>query len=114
MDPIGFGLENYDAIGRWRTEDEGKPINAAGKLPSGIPFEGPAQLQQALLTTPNVIAGAFTQKLLIYALGRPLEHYDMSTVRDIVAKSKDSDFRFSSIVFGIVNSVPFNMRRVGS
>ncbi len=114
MDPIGFGLENYDAIGRWRTEDEGKPINAAGKLPSGIAFEGPAQLQQALLSSPKVIAGAFTQNLLIYALGRPLEHYDMSTVRDIVATSKDSDYRFSSIVFGIVNSVPFNMRRVGS
>ncbi len=114
MDPIGFGLENYDAIGRWRTEDEGKPINAAGKLPSGIEFEGPAELQQALLSNPEVIVGAFTQKLLTYALGRPVEHFDMPTVREIVDKSADNDYSFSSIVFGIINSTPFNMRRVGS
>ena len=114
MDPIGFGLENYDAIGRWRTEDEGKPINAAGKLPSGIAFEGPAELQMALLSNPDVIVGAFTQKLLTYALGRPVEYYDMPTVREIVAKSADNNYRFSSIIFGIINSTPFNMRRVGS
>ena len=114
MDPIGFGLENYDAIGKWRTEDEGMPINAAGKLPSGIAFEGPAQLQQALLSKPDVIASAFTQKLLTYALGRPLEYYDMPGVRKISDKSAENDYRFSSFVFGIVNSIPFNMRRVGS
>ncbi len=114
MDPIGFGLENYDAIGRWRTEDEGIPINAAGKLPSGIGFEGPAQLQQALLSKPDLIAGAFTQKLLTYALGRPVDYYDMPAVRKITENSADNDYRFSSIVFGIVNSIPFNMRRVGS
>lgn len=114
MDPIGFGLENYDAIGRWRTEDEGKPINAAGKLPNGIEFEGPAELQQALLSNPEVIVGAFTQKLLTYALGRPVEHFDMPTVREIVDKSANNDYSFSSIVFGIINSTPFNMRRVGS
>jgi hypothetical protein len=113
MDPIGFGLENYNAIGKWRTEDEGKPINAAGKLPSGVAFEGPAELQKALLSNPEVIVSAFTQKLLTYALGRPVEYYDMPTVRDIVNKSADNEYRFSSIVFGIINSIPFN-RRVGS
>jgi hypothetical protein len=113
MDPIGFGLENYNAIGQWRTEDEGKPINAAGKLPSGIAFEGPAELQQALLSNPEVIVSAFTQKLLTYALGRPVEYYDMPTVREIVNTSADNEYRFSSIVFGIINSIPFN-RRVGS
>jgi hypothetical protein len=114
MDPIGFGLENYDAIGRWRTEDEGKPINAAGKLPSGIGFEGPAELQRALLSNPEVVVNAFTQKLLTYALGRPVEYFDMPTVRGIVAEAADNDYRFSSIVFGIINSTPFNMRRAGS
>jgi hypothetical protein len=114
MDPIGFGLENYDAIGKWRTEEEGKPINASGKLPNGIEFEGPAELQQALLSNPEIIVSAFTQKLLTYALGRPVEQFDMPTVREIIENSEDNDYRFSSIVFGIINSTPFNMRRVGS
>lgn len=114
MDPIGFGLENYDAIGRWRTEDEGKPINASGRLPSGIAFEGPAQLQQALLKDPEVFVNAFSQKLLTYALGRPVEYYDMPAVRKIVADSVKSNYRFSDIVTGIVKSVPFQMMRTGS
>jgi hypothetical protein len=114
MDPIGFGLENYDAIGRWRTEDEGEAIDASGRLPSGVAFEGPAQLQEALLTDPGVFANAFTQKLLTYALGRSVEYYDMPAVRGIVNQAAARDYRFSSIVFGIVNSVPFQMRRAGS
>jgi hypothetical protein len=114
MDPIGFGLENYNPIGKWRTEDEGKPVNAAGTLPSGEKFEGPGELQKALLAKPEVLVGTLTQKLLIYALGRPLEHYDMSSVRKVVADASGDDFRFSSIVLGIINSVPFNMRRAGS
>lgn len=114
MDPIGFGLENYDAIGQWRTEDEGKPINAAGKLPSGISFEGPAQLQEALLSEPEIFVSAFTQKLLMYALGRTIEHYDMPAVRKVVRQATPEDYKFSSIVLGIVNSLPFQMRRAGS
>lgn len=114
MDPIGFGLENYSAIGRWRTEDEGVPINAKGKLPSGIEFEGPAQLQKALLSNPEVIASAFTQHLMTYAMGRPVEYYDKPAVRKIVHDAASGEYRFSSIVFGIVNSLPFNMRRAGS
>jgi hypothetical protein len=114
MDPIGFGLENYDAIGQWRTEDEGKPINATGTLPSGVKFEGPAQLQEALLSEPEVFASAFTQKLLTYALGRPVEHYDMPSVRDIVDTASKKDYQFSSIVLSIINSLPFQQRRSGS
>jgi hypothetical protein len=113
MDPIGFGLENYDAIGQWRTEDEGKPINASGTLPGGIKFEGPGELQAALLSDPKVFVNAFTQKLLTYALGRPVAYYDMPAVRDIVDKASAEDYRFSSIVLGIINSIPFQMRRAG-
>jgi hypothetical protein len=114
MDPIGFGLENYGAIGQWRTTDAGKPINPAGRLPSGIEFQGPAELQAALLADPGIFASAFTQKLLTYALGRPLEYYDMPAVRKIVADTADADYRFSAIVLGTVNSMPFQMRRAGS
>jgi hypothetical protein len=113
MDPIGFGLENYNAIGQWRDLDAGKPINAKGRLPSGVEFEGPAELQAALMRTPDVIAGAFTQKLMTYALGRTLEHYDMPAVRKIVNEAAKDDYRFSTIVLGIVNSLPFQNRRAG-
>lgn len=113
MDPIGFGLENYNAIGQWRTEDEGKPIDASGRLPSGVEFEGPAELQMALLEDPSVFINAFTQKLLTYALGRPIEYYDMPAVRKIVNQAADNDNRLSAIVMGIVNSTPFRIRRAG-
>jgi hypothetical protein len=114
MDPIGFGLENYNAIGKWRTEDNGKPINATGRLPNGVEFEGPAELQKALLKDPEIFVNAFTQKLLTYALGRPTDYYDMPTVREIVHSAANNNYGFSSIVMGIVNSVPFQMRRSGS
>jgi hypothetical protein len=114
MDPIGFGLENYGAIGQWRTTDVGKPIDSSGRLPSGIEFQGSAELQVALLADPEVFANAFTQKLLTYALGRPLEYYDMPAVRKIVSDAADTDYRFSSIVLGTINSIPFQMRGAGS
>ncbi|NNE38867.1 MAG: DUF1592 domain-containing protein, partial [Gammaproteobacteria bacterium] len=114
MDPIGFGLENFNPIGQWRTEDAGEPIDSSGMLPDGSAFQGPAELQKALLSNSEVIASAFTQKLLTYALGRDLQYYDMATVRDIVHNSKDNDYRFSDIVLGIVKSLPFTMRRTDS
>ena len=114
MDPIGFGLENFNPIGQWRTEDAGVPIDSSGMLPDGSEFQGPAELQQALLLRSDVIASAFTQKLLTYALGRDLQYYDMATIRDIVHNSANSDYRFSAIVLGIVNSLPFEMRRTDS
>jgi len=114
MDPIGFGLENFNPIGQWRTEDAGSPIDSSGMLPDGSSFQGPAQLQRALLSQSEVIASAFTQKLLTYALGRDLAHFDMTAVRKIVHATAPQDYRFSTIVSGIVNSVPFQMRRTGS
>jgi len=114
MDPIGFGLENFNPIGQWRTEDAGQAIDSSGMLPDGSGFQGPAQLQQALLKQSSVIADAFTQKLLTYALGRDLEYYDMPAVRHIVQVSAGNEYRFSDIVAGIVNSLPFKMRRTGS
>jgi hypothetical protein len=111
MDPVGFSLENYDAVGRWRTTEDGKPIDAAGGLPDGSQFEGVAGLQNALLSRPDVFAGTLTEKLLTYALGRGVESYDAPSVRRIVASARANDFKFSKIVLGIVNSTPFQMRR---
>jgi hypothetical protein len=111
MDPVGFSLENYDAVGRWRTAEAGLPIDASGGLPDGSRFEGVAGLRQALLSRPELFAATFTEKLLTYALGRGIEHYDAPAVRKIVRDSRTRDFRFSSFVLGIVNSTPFQMRR---
>jgi hypothetical protein len=113
MDPIGFGLENFDPIGQWRTVDAGQLIDSTGMLPDGSTFQGPSQLQQALLGKSPVIASAFTQKLLTYALGRDLAYYDMPAVRHIVSGAAGSEYRFSDIVSGIVNSLPFRMRNTG-
>ncbi len=111
MDPVGFSLENYDAVGRWRTAEEGKPIDASGSLPDGSKFQGVAGLQQALLSRPEVFATTFTEKLLTYALGRGVEYYDAPAVRKVVRESRSKDFRFSSFILGVVNSTPFQMRR---
>jgi hypothetical protein len=111
MDPPGFALENYDAVGRWRTVEQGKPIDAAGGLPDGSEFEGVAGLQQALLSRPELFAGALTEKLLTFALGRGVEYYDAAAVRDVVRKAKAENYRFSSLLLGITNSTPFQMRR---
>ena len=114
MDPIGFGLENFNPIGQWREDDAGAPVDSSGMLPDGSRFQGPAQLQKALLGQSRVIASAFTRKLLTYALGRDIAHYDMTAVRKIVDDAAASDYKFSLIVSGIVNSVPFQKRRTGS
>lgn len=111
MDPVGFAFENYDAVGRWRTTEDGKPVDSAGGLPDGSKFEGVDGLQQAVLKRPELFAGAFTEKLLTYGLGRGVEYYDGPAVRRIVSDAKTSDYKFSSFVLGVVNSVPFQMRR---
>ncbi|MBK5291066.1 MAG: DUF1592 domain-containing protein [Acidobacteriia bacterium] len=110
MDPPGFALENFDAVGRWRTTEEGAPIDAAGGLPDGSQFTGVAGLQQALLARPEIFAGTFAEKLLTFALGRGVEHYDAPAIRKIVQEARAGDFRFSSLIIGIVNSKPFQMR----
>jgi len=111
MDPVGFTLENYDAVGRWRAAEDGKAIDASGGLPDGSKFEGVAGLERALLSRPEVFAGVFTEKLLTYALGRGVESYDAPAVRSIVHSAQANDYRFSSFILGIVNSTPFQMRR---
>jgi len=111
MDPAGFSLENYDAVGRWRTVDDGKPIDVSGSLADGSKFEGASGLREALLSRPEAFATTVTDKLLTYALGRGVEAYDAPAVRKIVRESKNQDFRFSSLILGVVNSTPFQMRR---
>jgi hypothetical protein len=111
MDPVGFSLENYDAVGRWRTAVDGKAIDASGGLPDGSTFDGVAGLEQALLSHPDAFAATFSEKLLTYALGRGVEAYDAPAVRTIVRQAQGEDFRFSSFILGVVNSTPFQMRR---
>jgi hypothetical protein len=110
MDPVGFALENYDAVGRWRTLDGGEPIDASGALFNGVEFRGVAGLQKAILDRPDLFVTTLTEKLLIFAIGRGVAHYDAPAVRKIVRDTGAKDFRFSSIVMGIVNSMPFRMR----
>src|SRR6185369_9658525 len=107
MDPIGFALENYDAVGRWRTLDEFVPIDASGKLPDGSKFDGVAGLQRALLNRPELFASTFTEKLLTYALGRGAGFTDAPAVRQIVRDAGSQDYRFSAFIVGITNSTPF-------
>ncbi len=110
MDPIGFGLENFDAVGAWRQSENGAPIDAAGALPNGEAFEGPAELRAALLARPEAFVRTLTAKLATYALGRGVEHFDAPAIRAILAAAAGSDYAFSSLVLGIVESVPFQMR----
>jgi hypothetical protein len=111
MDPVGFALENYDAVGRYRTAEEGTPLDVTGSLPDGSKFEGVSGLQQALLSRPEIFLTTFTDKLLTYALGRGVEDYDAPAVRAIVREAKPQNFRFSSFIMGTVKSTPFQMRR---
>lgn len=111
MDPLGFGLENFDAIGAWRTMDGKFPIDASGLLPDGRTFKGPRELRMILKADRNAFAEGLTEKLLTYALGRGLERYDKPTVKEIVKRLSADNYRFSSLVFGIVESLPFQMRR---
>ncbi len=111
MDPVGFSLENYDAVGRWRTREGDSSIDASGNLPDGVKFEGTPGLKQALLNRPELFISTMTEKLLTYALGRRMEFYDAAAIRKIVRDAGSSDYRFSSLILGIVNSTPFQMRR---
>jgi hypothetical protein len=111
MDPLGFGLENFDAVGAWRTEDGKLPVDATGTLPDGRTFTGPAELKTILAAEREAFAKAVTSKLLTYALGRGLEPYDQRTVRTIARRLPEQDYRFSSLVLEIVNSTPFRMRK---
>ncbi len=115
MDPIGFSLENFDAVGAWRElSEDGTPIDASGTLPDGGAFTGPTGLRDLLLDRPDDFVGTVTEKLMGYALGRGLEYYDAPTVRKIVREAAGDDYRWSSIILGIVKSSAFQMRRTDS
>jgi mono/diheme cytochrome c family protein len=111
MDPLGFALENFDGIGKWRTQDGHALINAAGALPDGTNFDGVAEFRQALLSQGGEFVRTFTEQLLTYALGRGVEYYDMPAVRTIIQEAAP-DYRWSSLILGIAKSTPFQMRAV--
>jgi mono/diheme cytochrome c family protein len=114
MDPLGFSLENFDGLGRWRdsTGPGTGPIDSSGVLPDGTKFDGPAGLRDVLLSKRDLFVETFTERLLTYALGRGLEQYDRPVLRKIVREAAADDQRWSSIILGIVKSAPFQMRRV--
>jgi len=111
MDPPGFALENYDAVGRWRILEEGKPVDASGGLPDGSKFDGVGGLERALLQRPELFVGTLTEKLLTFALGRGVEPFDGPAVRQIVRDAQADNYRLSSIIVGITESTPFTMRK---
>jgi len=114
IDPIGLSLENFDAIGRWRDKDPdaGEAIDATGQLANGTPLHGPDDLRKAMTGAPDAFAQTFTENLMTFALGRPVQYFDMPTVRGIVRESAKKDYRFSAIVLGIINSPAFQMETV--
>jgi len=110
MDPVGFALENFDAVGAWRSREPGGPIDASGQLADGTRVDGVVTLRKAILDRPELFVGTMTEKLMIYALGRGVEAQDMPAVRAIIRDAAANDYRFSAMVLGIVRSVPFRMR----
>jgi hypothetical protein len=111
MDPVGFSLENFDAVGRWRATEQGKPVDASGGLSDGSTFTGVAALERGLLARPELFAGTLAEKLLTFALGRGVESYDAPAIRQIVRRAQADDYRFSALILGLVNSTPFQMRK---
>lgn len=110
-DPVGFALENYDAVGRWRTLDGEAPIDASGGLPDGSEFDGIEGIEKAILARPEIFAGVAAEKLMTYGLGRGVEYYDAPAVREVVREASADDFRLSALILSITKSVPFQMRR---
>jgi len=113
MDPIGFAMENFDAIGRWRERDGDQPIDATGVFPEGTKFEGIPGLKKELLRQPGQFVGTVAERLLMYATGRNLQYYDAPTVRAVLRESAPANHTLASLVLGIVKSRPFQMREVG-
>jgi hypothetical protein len=112
MDPIGFALENFDAIGRWRDEDSGVPIDASGELPDGSRFNGPRELSELMATKyEEDFVSTAVEKMLTYALGRGLEHYDRPVIRGIMRETADNEYRMGDLITKVVESTPFQMRR---
>ena len=114
MDPFGFALENFDVMGRWRTQDEGGEISAGVALPTGEAFSGPVGLKQTLLAHPDDFARAVTERLMIYALGRQLTGHDAPAIRKIVAQTRGGGYRFNDLVIALIDSTQFRMRTKGA
>jgi hypothetical protein len=114
MDPIGFSLENFDLVGRWRDHDGASPLDTSGKLADGTPLSSPQALRAALLARKDSFVTAFTEKLLTYALGRRIEYFDQPAIRDIVRHADRQSDRFSAFVLGIVSSEPFQFKAKAS
>ncbi len=110
IDPVGFSLENFGAVGEWRDLEDGRSVDASGGLPDGSRFTGVSGLVQGLLDRPEVFVATMTEKLLTYAVGRGFEHFDAPAIRQIIREAKRNDYRFSSLILGIVKSTPFQMR----
>ena len=110
IDPVGFALENFDSVGQWRETSNGLPIDSAGQLADGTPVDGPEELRRAILARPDAFSTIITERLMTYALGRGLEPPDMAVVRSVVQSAAESDYALSSVVLGIVESEPFQMR----
>lgn len=111
MDPVGFALENFDAVGQWRDYENGRPVDASGGLPDGSKFSGIDALEEGLLKRPDLFVGTFAEKLLTFALGRGIEPHDAPAIRQIVQAAEEDDFRFASVIMAIVKSTPFQMRK---
>jgi hypothetical protein len=114
LDPIGFALENFDAVGAWRSQEAGKPIDASGELGDGTKVDGVVALRQAILSRQEVFVQTVTEKLLTYALGRGLDYRDMPAVRAIVRESQRNNYRLNSLILGVVESTPFRMNSVAT
>ena len=112
MDPVGFSLENFDLVGKWRDLEEGSPIDTTGTMVDGTRLDGPASLRRALLDRSDAFVTVASEKLLTYAVGRVLTASDMPAVRAIVRNAARNKYRFSSLVAGVVHSQPFQMRTV--
>jgi len=110
MDPIGFAMENFDAIGKWRTTEAQTPIDVSGALPDGTKFQGATELQKIFLGRPELFVTTVTEKLLTYALGRGVEYHDQPAIRSIMRDAARNNYRWSALILGIVKSVPFEMQ----
>ena len=111
LDPLGFGLENFDGIGGWRVQDNKQAIDRSGVLPDGAKFNGPAELRKVLMGKSDQFRRNFADKLLTFALGRGLEYYDKCALDDIVTRARGSQDRFSAYVLAVVTSDPFQKRK---
>jgi hypothetical protein len=115
IDPLGFALENFNGVGKWRDTDANAPIDASGAFPNGTTFNGPAEFRAALLEkNRHAFLGTLTEKLVTYALGRGVTHTDMPTIRKILRKAGEDNYRWSSLILNIIRTDVFQMRRADS